>query len=226
MQLLQTALGYRFHDEATLRLALTHPSVKESRDNQRLEFLGDAVLGFAVGDLLYHKYPSLQEGELTAKRATLVCEETLYHIARSLDLGRYLRMGHGEESTAGRRKPSILADAMEAVIAAVYLDGGADAARALIGRLYADEEALSALRGQDDKGLLQAYTQARDMGLPEYAVVEESGPAHDRRFVTEVRVAGRAAARGEGGSKKAAEQAAARTALANLKAEGDADAAE
>jgi len=108
----------------------------------------------------------------------------------------------------------------------VYLDGGADAARALIGRLYADEEALSALRGQDDKGLLQAYTQARDMGLPEYAVVEESGPAHDRRFVTEVRVAGRAAARGEGGSKKAAEQAAARTALANLKAEGDADAAE
>jgi ribonuclease III len=226
MRSLQTALGYRFQNEALLRLALTHPSAKEPKDNQRLEFLGDAVLESAVSALLYRKYPSLQEGELSARRAALVCEETLCHIARTLDIGRFLRMGHGEESTLGREKPSILADAMEAVIAAVYLDGGADAAHDLIRRLFADEEALSALRGQDDKGLFQAYTQARDMGLPEYTVVEESGPPHDRRFVSEARVAGAAVARGEGGSKKAAEQAAAHAALTILKTGEDSDAAE
>jgi len=223
MRSLQTALGYRFHNGALLSLALTHPSVKEAQDNQRLEFLGDAVLEFVISDLLYRKYPDRQEGELTARRAALVCEETLYHLAQGLGLGGCLRMGHGEESTAGREKPSILADAMEAVIAAVYLDGGAEAAYGLIGRLFADEETLSALRGQDDKGLLQAYTQAHDTGLPEYAVVEESGPPHDRRFITEVRVAGEALARGEGGSKKAAEQAAARRALAALQAGESAD---
>ena len=128
-------------------------------------------------------------------------------------------MGHGEESTAGREKPSILADAMEAVIAAVYLDGGAEVASRLIARLFADEEGLCALRGRDDKGLLQAYTQAHELGLPEYVIVEESGPAHDRRFVSEARVAGRALARGEGATKKAAEQAAARAAHETLNRE-------
>jgi ribonuclease III len=148
-----------------------------------------------------------------------VCEETLCHIARELGIGKALRMGYGEESTAGREKPSILADAVEAVIAAVYLDGGAQAASQLIERLFQDEETLSALRGRDDKGMLQEFTQARELGLPEYAVIGESGPAHDRRFVTEARVAGRAIANGEGGSKKAAEQAAARRTLEILKAE-------
>ena len=147
-----------------------------------------------------------------------MCEETLCHLARTLCLGQALRMGHGEESTAGREKPSILADALEAVIAAVYLDGGMPAAQGLIERLFAEEERLSALRGHDDKGLLQAYTQAHDLGLPEYRIVEESGPAHDRRFVTETLVSGHVVARGEGLSKKAAEQAAARTALDALKA--------
>lgn len=216
MRSLQDALHYRFHDEALLRLALTHPSTKEEADNQRLEFLGDAVLGFAVSDLLYRKYAGRHEGELTARRATLVCEETLCHLARGLGIGRALRMGHGEESTLGREKPSILADAMEAVIAAVYLDGGVEAAHALIARLYRDEEALSARRGRDDKGLLQAHTQAAELGLPEYAVTDESGPAHDRRFVVEVRIAGKPVATGEGATKKAAEQAAARQALAIL----------
>jgi ribonuclease-3 len=216
MRALQNALQYRFHDEALLRLALTHPSTKEAADNQRLEFLGDAVLGFAVSDLLYRKYAGRHEGELTARRATLVCEDTLCHLARGMNLGRFLRMGHGEESTLGREKPSILADAMEAVIAAVYLDGGIDAVHALIGRLYQNEEALSARRGRDDKGQLQTHTQAAELGLPEYTVVEETGPAHDRRFVVEVRVAGKPLAAGEGGSKKAAEQAAARQALKNL----------
>ena len=216
MRSLQDALQYRFKDEALLRLALTHPSTKEETDNQRLEFLGDAVLGFAVSDLLYRKYAGRQEGELTARRATLVCEETLCHLARGLNIGRYLHMGHGEEATAGREKPSILADAMEAVIAAIYLDGGVEAVHRLIGRLYEDEEALSARRGRDDKGLLQAYTQANELGLPEYSVLSQTGPAHDRHFVTQVLVAGKALATGEGATKKAAEQAAARFALVKL----------
>jgi ribonuclease-3 len=217
MRSLQAALQYRFRDAALLRLALTHPSAKEPNDNQRLEFLGDAVLEFMISDLLYRKYPKRQEGELTARRASLVCEETLCHLARELHLGEVLRMGHGEESTSGREKPSILADAMEAVIAAVYLDGGAQEAQRLIERLFVDEEELSALRGQDDKGLLQGFTQARELGLPVYEVVEESGPAHDRHFLCEVCVAGEAIARGEGASKKVAEQMAARAALSVLK---------
>lgn len=217
MRSLQDRLGYHFRDDSLLRLALTHPSSKEQEDNQRLEFLGDAVLEFAISDLLYRKYEGMREGELTARRASLVCEETLCHLARALDVGRHLRMGHGEESTAGREKPSILADAMEAVIAAVYLDGGIEIASRLVNGLFAEEDKLVALRGHDDKGLLQEYTQAQELGLPEYWVVEESGPAHDRRFITEVRVAGEAVARGEGASKKAAEQAAARLALEILR---------
>ena len=220
MRSLQDALGYRFRDEALLRLALTHPSTKEVTDNQRLEFLGDAVLEFAISDLLFRKYPDRQEGELTARRASLVCEETLCHLARQLHLGRHLHMGHGEEATAGREKPSILADALEAVIAAVYLDGGIQAAATLVERLFSQEESLSALRGRDDKGRLQEYTQAHDLGLPEYVIVEESGPAHDRYFITEARIAGQAIARGEGASKKAAEQAAASATLAILQTRG------
>ena len=216
MHALEDALAYCFHDKALLRQALTHPSTKEPADNQRLEFLGDAVLGFTVSDLLYRKYPGRPEGELTARRATLVCEETLCRLARQLGLGPALRMGHGEESTLGREKPSILADAMEAVLAAVYLDGGMEAAAALVARLYRDEEALSALRGRDDKGLLQTYTQAHELGLPEYVLLSQSGPAHERRFVVEARAAGRALATAEGPSKKAAEQAAARLALQTL----------
>ncbi|HNW86668.1 MAG TPA: ribonuclease III [Candidatus Limiplasma sp.] len=220
MRSLQDALQYSFRDEALLRLALTHPSTKEARDNQRLEFLGDSVLEFVVSDILFHKYPERQEGELTARRASLVCEETLCFLARELSLGPYLHMGHGEESTSGREKPSILADAMEAVIAAVYLDGGIRAAYALIERLFRDEEKLSALRGRDDKSLLQEYTQAHELGLPEYTVVEESGPAHMRHFVTEARIRGQAVARGTGASKKAAEQSAARQALDLLNTKG------
>ncbi len=216
MHPLETALGYGFTNPSLLTLALTHPSTKEEKDNQRLEFLGDAVLEFVISDALYSKYPERQEGELTARRAALVCEETLCFIARGLGLGPHLRMGHGEETTAGREKPSILSDAMEAVIAAVYLDGGIGAARGLILRLFADEETLCALHGRDDKGLLQALTQAQESGLPEYVLVKQSGPAHERHFVIEVRVAGEPLAQGEGASKKAAEQAAARLALTKL----------
>ena len=217
MRALQDALQYQFHNEATLRLALTHPSLKEPEDNQRLEFLGDAVLEFCVSDILYRKYPTLQEGQLTAKRAALVCEETLSLLASELGIGEALRMGHGEESTAGRTKPSILCDSMESVIAAVYIDGGMREAYRLIARLFKDEQRLSSLRGKDEKGLLQAATQAMELGLPTYAIVEESGPDHSKRFVSEVSINGKPVARGEGGSKKAAEQLAAERALARLR---------
>jgi len=216
MQHLQKALGYAFKDPAHLRLALTHPSTKLP-DNQRLEFLGDAVLEFCVSDMLYHKYPNLHEGELTARRAALVCERTLSAIARALDLGRYLLMGHGEEQTGGREKPSILADAMEAVLAAIYVDGGYEEACSVIRELFREDEKLIAWRGHDDKSALQEYTQAHGMDLPSYAIIAQEGPDHNRTFTAQVSVMGKAVATGVGNSKKAAEQAAAKAALEGYK---------
>lgn len=216
MQKLEQSLGYTFKRKELLKRALTHPSTKQETDNQRLEFLGDAVLEFCMSAFLYQKYPSLQEGELTARRASLVCEETLFLLAKRVDLGAFLHMGHGEELQQGREKPSILADALEAVFAAVYLDGGSEAARAVILRLFEDEEQLSAARGRDEKGLLQEYTQSSGLELPEYSIAKETGPAHDRHFLAEVRVKGKLVATGEGASKKIAEQAAAKAALAAL----------
>ncbi|MBN1778420.1 MAG: ribonuclease III [Clostridiales bacterium] len=213
MRALEERIGYRFANKALLKLALTHPSALEKKDNQRLEFLGDAVLEYCVSTLLYEKYGAFSEGELTARRAALVCEETLSNLAEGLSLGRYLRMGHGEEATGGREKPAILADAMEAVIAAVCLDGGMDAAKELAGRLFEDDETLAAMKGRDDKGELQAYTQAQGLGLPEYTVLSEEGPPHDRRYTVAVTIAGKRAAEGTGGSKKTAEQNAAHIAL-------------
>ena len=216
MQNLQKALGYTFKDEAHLRLALTHPSTKLP-DNQRLEFLGDAVLEFCVSDMLYRKYPNLHEGELTARRAALVCERTLSVLARSLDLGQVLVMGHGEEQTGGRQKPSILADAMEAVFAAIYIDGGIRAAHQVILRMFAEDEKLIAWRGHDDKSALQEFTQANGLELPAYEIIDQKGPDHNRTFTAQVSVLGKPVATGVGNSKKAAEQAAAKKALAELK---------
>ena len=218
MQQLQQALGYQFQNQAHLRLALTHPSTKLP-DNQRLEFLGDAVLEFCVSDMLYRKYPAWHEGALTTRRAALVCERSLSILARSMNLGRYLIMGHGEEQTGGREKNSILADAMEAVLAAVYMDGGYAAVRPVIDRLFQEEERLVAYQTQDDKSALQEYTQAHGLDLPAYEIVDQSGPDHDRHFVARVSVMGSPVANGEGGSKKAAEQAAARDALKKLRAQ-------
>lgn len=212
MQALQQALGYTFRDIAHLRRALTHPSTKQP-DNQRLEFLGDAILEFCVSDMLYHKYTTFQEGALTARRAALVCERTLSVLAHSLDLGRCLVMGNGEELTGGREKPSILADAVEAVLAAIYVDGGYEAVREVIFRLFRDEDKLVAPKVKDDKSALQEYTQAHDMGLPTYRIIDASGPDHDRHFVAEVLIADRQMATGRGTSKKSAEQMAARAAL-------------
>ena len=215
---LQKALEYQFRDPELLRLALTHPSTKLP-DNQRLEFLGDAVLEFCVSDMLYHKYPTLHEGELSSRRAALVCERTLSVVALSLELGKYLLMGRGEEQTGGRDKPSILADATEAVLAAIFLDGGIEAAQRVILRLFEHDEALIAWRGMDDKSALQQYTQAHDLSLPEYEVVSQTGPDHDRHFEVRVLVLHNEIARGEGGSKQAAEKAAARAALRKYQAE-------
>lgn len=215
MDKLQQALGYTFQNPAYLRLALTHPSTKLP-DNQRLEFLGDAVLEFCVSDMLYRKYTDWHEGALTARRAALVCERTLSLLARSMNLGAYLIMGHGEEQTGGREKPSILADAMEAVLAAVYMDGGYAAVRPVIDRLFQEEERLIACRGQDDKSALQEYTQAHGLDLPAYEIIGETGPDHDRHFVAQVSVMGKPVATGQGRSKKAAEQAAAKLALSAL----------
>jgi len=215
MQNLQKALGYTFKNEAHLRLALTHPSTKLP-DNQRLEFLGDAVLEFCVSDMLYRKYPNLHEGELTARRAALVCERTLSALAMSLGLGDVLVMGHGEEQTGGRHKPSILADAMEAVFAAIYIDGGIRAAHEVILRMYREDEKLIAWRGHDDKSALQEYTQANGLELPAYQIIAQEGPDHNRTFTAQVSVLGKPVATGVGNSKKAAEQAAAKKALAEL----------
>ena len=150
---------------------------------------------------------------MTFLRARMVREETLCAVARHLQLGRYLRMDHGCEITGGRERPAVLADAMEAVLAAVYVDGGYEAARGVIRVLFQEEERLTAWRGQDDKSALQEYTQANGLDLPAYEIVAQSGPDHDRRFTAQVSVQGRAVATGEGNSKKAAEQAAAKAAL-------------
>lgn len=217
MRTLEKALGYGFADKALLTLALTHPSMLSPKNNQRLEFLGDAVLEYCISEMLYSRYTEASEGELTARRAALVCEETLSRLAEGLSLGGYLRMGRGELATGGREKPAILADAMEAVIAAVCLDGGIDAAKALVGQLFQDDEALASHKGRDLKGELQAMTQAQGLGLPEYTVTAEEGPAHDRQYTVEVVIAGKRAATGEGGSKKAAEQDAARQTLTKFR---------
>ena len=213
MRQLEHNIGYTFQQKSLLSQALVHPSAKQEKDNQRLEFLGDAVLEFCISGLLYQKYPHSQEGELTARRAALVCEETLSFLAKELMLGTFLHMGHGEQQQQGREKPSILADALEAVFAAIYLDGGMEAAQKVILTLYQDEENLSAVRGRDDKGLLQEYTQAHDMDLPLYQITGETGPAHQRHFISQVSILGKPIATGDGTSKKNAEQAAAKAAL-------------
>ena len=212
MQALENALQYHFRRPELLRQALRLPSMG-GPDNQRMEFLGDAVLELLVSDLLYRRYPAEQEGELTARRQALVCEETLSHLARELGLPPALQLSHGDELTGVREKPSTLCDAFEAVLAAIYLDGGIASAAALVQRIFEDDEKLARMRGRDVKGLLQAFAQGCGLPLPEYRIVEESGPAHLRHFVAEVSVSGEVLSRGEGGTKKAAEQAAAAAAL-------------
>jgi len=224
---LEEKLHYRFADWRLLRRALVHKSYRNENpvlddDNERLEFLGDAALSLIVGHLLMGMRPDASEGDLTRMRAAVVNEAALARVAEGLALGESLLLGRGEELTGGRRKPSLLADACEAVIGAVYLDGGYPAAHALCASLLADPiaHAVETLaRDGDAKTRLQEWTQARWREPPSYAVTSQEGPEHALTFEVVLSVAGRELARGRGRSKKEAEQAAAQMALVRLRQE-------
>lgn len=211
MNTLMQTLGYTFHNPRLLRQALTHPSMG-GQDNQRLEFLGDAILQYVMSDILYQKYHDIQEGKLTHMRALLVCEAALSQVARSLNVGAALLMDRGEEQTGGRDKPSVLCDAMEAILAAVYLDGGLTPVREIILRFWPQPEDVKRPM-QDSKGALQEFLQKDGLEAPTYSIVNQEGPAHNRTFEASVSRFGQELARGTGHSKKQAEQAAALAAL-------------
>lgn len=225
---LETRVGRRFRDRGLLEHALTHRSRANEdetggvTDNESLEFLGDAVLGFVIADVLFHAFPASNEGEKSKMKAALVSAPALARLAMRLDLGRYLLLGRGEEKTGGRRKQTLLADGYEAVIAALYLDGGLEAVRVFVDREFADvidEVRQQTVVGLDYKSALQEYLQARDRPLPEYRVADQEGPAHDRIFIVEVVLRDDVVASAPGRSKKEAEQLAARGALEKLKSE-------
>jgi ribonuclease-3 len=220
---LQKELDYQFTDAALLLRAHTH--VSHERDNgaghnEVLEFLGDAVLDLAVSDLLMRRYPACSEGDLSKMRAALVNTTVLAEKAALLGLGPLLRMGKGEERSGGRTKPSILAGAFEALLGAVYQDGGFEAARRLVERYFADDVEEKELGRQDYKTRLQEISQMLFHAPPSYRVVAESGPDHDKRYVTEIAVGGKVLGMGEGKTKKQAEQQAAKKALGELQKGG------
>lgn len=214
MQNLMNTLGYQFKDPALLKRALTHPSMG-AEDNQRLEFLGDAVLQYVMSDILYKTHPKDREGQLTHLRALLVCEAALSQVARSLHVGDALLMDKGEALTGGRDKPSVLCDAMEAILAAAYLDGGLDAARGIVQRHWPKPEEVHRPM-QDSKGALQEHLQKDGGDAPTYQILAQDGPPHDRTFEAAVYRYGVELARGSGKTKKQAEQAAALAALEKL----------
>jgi ribonuclease III len=222
---LEAALGYRFRDRGRLEVALRHTSWSNEHpdaaggDNERLEYLGDAVLDLIVGHRLMDRFPALREGPLSVTRAQVVSEHGLAEVAGKLGLGDWLLLGKGEDKSGGRTKPSILADAFEAVVAAVYLDGGFEAAWALVERLLASRiEQVEPTGFFDYKTRLQEMAMARRKEQPTYRVVAELGPDHDKRFVVAVLLADVEWARADGKSKKEAEQAAAAAAAFKLDA--------
>jgi len=222
---LESILGHTFRQRQWLELALTHSTrrleASESADNERLEFLGDAVVGLVVSEYLAEAFPDWTSGQLSQARARIVSADSLCAAARAMDLGSYLRLGRGEEKTGGRDKPTLLADAYEALIAAVYNDGGLEPARGLVQRTLiapALEGAAHVLGQPDEKSALQEFLQARGQAPAEYRVVSESGPDHRKSFRVEVVVAGSAVASAEAGNKKRAEQQAAAQALRDLRA--------
>ena len=222
MKTLEEKIGYTFRDRTLLENALTHSSyANEHRDkgmpsNERLEFLGDSILGLVVADHLYRNRPDLPEGDLTRIRAALVCEGSLVEVAKSLDLGSYLKLGRGEESGGGRKRPSIQADAVEAMLAAVYLDGGIGQARKLIHNLILNQEREKIANGRDFKTALQELVQRESGQVLSYRLGGESGPDHAKCFSMEVLLNGQPIGAGEGRSKKEAEQAAAKAAVGKL----------
>lgn len=224
LTILEARLGYRFTAKDLLLRALTHPSYGHESgqpgdvDYQRLEFVGDAVLGMLLAESLYSRFPEADEGDLSRCRARLADQDSLAVIARELGIGDFIRLGRGEEMTGGRRKDSILADVLEAVIAAVYLEGGLFAARGMVLALFAGLLSAPAalLKGSDAKSRLQELLSARQLPAPEYNLIMESGPPHDRNFTFQVLLGDDVIGTGTGRSKKAAQQAAAAVALEAL----------
>ena len=218
MEELEKKIGYEFKNKKLLEKALSHSSYVNERhnteeSNERLEFLGDSVLGIITAEYYYNNFNHLPEGELTKLRASTVCEKSLFSFANKIGLGQHLRLGKGEENTGGRNRPSINADAFEAVIAAIYLDGGMEEAKKFVLKFV---EGLSEKHGSFDdyKTTLQEVIQKNPEELLEYVVVRESGPDHDKCFEVEVHLNSNVIGRGKGRSKKNAEQEAAREALA------------
>ena len=221
---LETAIGYRFTNITLLQNALAHSSYANERwhnslkSNERLEFLGDSILGMVVAEYLYHKFPDRPEGELTRMRADMVCETSLAAIADRLSLGDHLLLGHGEEQGGGRKRASILADAVESIIAASFLDGGMEAARGIISRFVLTNVPVNRLQNVDYKTALQELVQQKKNQALAYRLIGESGPDHDKHFIVEVTLNGEPLGQGNGTSKKRAEQDAARVAIEILKA--------
>ena len=225
---LEERLGYTFRNHELIVGAFRHASYVNEQvnggldDNERLEFLGDAVLDLAISHMLMRYFEDAREGDLSKFRALLVDEAGLYDVAQRLGLGDYLLLGKGEEQTLGREKPSILADTTEALIGAIYLDGGFDRAKEMIEDLFSPllEQVATRELVHDFKSLLQEYTQRTCKSLPRYHLIRESGPAHDRSFHVGLSLMGKPLAEGEGRSKKEAEQNAAREAFFLLKEQG------
>ncbi|MEW4369196.1 ribonuclease III [Paenibacillus kandeliae] len=221
---LQQQIQIQFHNRQLLKQAFTHASyVNEHRfsqhqDNERLEFLGDAVLELTVSEYLYNEYPDRPEGELTKLRAAIVCEPSLVKFAEALDFGRYVLLGKGEELTGGRQRPALLADVFESFIGALYLDQGLDAVKSFLEKhVFSSISPGGQLQMMDFKTELQEFTQHHNMGVLEYRIIEEKGPAHEREFVSEVYMGDESLGQGSGRSKKEAEQRAAAAALNRLK---------
>ena len=219
---LEVVIGYHFHNISLLQNALTHSSYANERwhnsllSNERLEFLGDSVLGMLVAEYLYRNFPNRPEGELTRMRADMVCEQTLAAAAERIGLGTHLLLGHGEEQGGGRTRSSILADAMESVIAACFLDGGIEAALLIIRQFIFVEVPVTKLHNADYKTKLQELVQQKKNQVLTYTLIGESGPDHDKHFAVEVCLNGTVVGTGSGSSKKRAEQDAARVALEKL----------
>lgn len=217
----QEKIGYKFQAEGLLRQALTHSSyanekhMKKHSDNERLEFLGDAVLELVSSDFLYKNYPDISEGELTKKRASIVCEPTLALCTEAIQLGDYLFLGKGEDLTGGRTRKSILSDALEAVIGAIFLDGGLANAKEFIDKYILTDIEKKQLF-YDSKTILQEEVQSKHEKLT-YVMVSESGPDHNKSFTVEVQIGDKVISQGTGHTKKAAEQEAAYKALIILK---------
>lgn len=226
MQQLQEKIGYRFQNARLLETALTHSSYANEKHQdgcesyERLEFLGDSILGHIAADFLYHHEPPIPEGRMTRLRAELVCESSLHKIALRLELGRWMRLGRGEERTGGRERPSILADMVESILAAMYLDSGSleEPRRFVLRELLEQAELGEEHHTKDYKTALQELVQRRPNRRISYDLVSESGPDHDKTFIFRVSINGKPVGEGSGRSKKEAEQMAARRALETLEA--------